>query len=169
MLKNQYRVLCLKVLAVVVLVCAFNASQAQTSVSSKHLKIISAHEMKWSPGMVQQNSEPSGGKVFDVVVKIRKKGDYVFEKMITENQSLDMEAPKNMKGEENQGFKKCSKWQVVARSNRREVKDIADLDIKRVTTGREDVAAWIQYKYNGQSFITPVMAFDPNTELERVQ
>lgn len=117
--------------------------------------------MSWNPGMVQQNSEPGGGMVYDLQIKIRKKGVYDFEKLIVDNESLDVEwAGKDGKSSGNAFIKKCAKRQLIARSSKRDIKEINDPAIEKLIRGHKDMAGWIQYKFKDQTFVRPVQLFE---------
>ena len=150
-----------KSIVLVLFVLVINFSFAQPQITSKHIKVLTATKMSWNPGMVQQNSGPGGGMVYEIQIKIRKKGDYDFEKLIIDNESLDIElAGNDEKNSGNAFIKKCSKWQLIARSSKRDVKEISDSSIEKMTSEHKDMAGWIQYKFKGQTFVRPVELFE---------
>lgn len=111
--------------------------------------------------MVQQNAEPDGGSIYEIQMKIRKKGDYDFQKLIVDNESLDLELVGNDNMNSGNAFiKKCSKWQLVARSSKRDIKTISDPAMEKRINEHKDVAGWIQYTFKGQAFVKPVDLFE---------
>jgi hypothetical protein len=111
--------------------------------------------------MVQQNAEPGGGKIYEIQIKIRKKGDYVFEKLIVDNESLDVEwVGKDDLHSEGGMIKKCSRWQLIARSDKRDLKTIKDPAMEKMVSEHKDMAGWIQYTFKGQIFVKPVDLFE---------
>lgn len=116
--------------------------------------------------MVQQNAEPDGGKVYKIQIKIRKRGDYDFEKLIVDNESLDIELVGNDPMNSGNAFiKKCSKWQLVARSSKRDIKAISDAAVEKLISEQKNVAGWIQYTFKGQTFIRPVDSFEVGSSI----
>ncbi len=140
-----------------------HSSFAQSRITSKHIKVLMAAEAKWSPGMVQQNNVPGGGKVYRVQIKIRKKGNYEFEKLIVANESLDMEMVSEEIAEKKTVLKKCSEWEVVARSSKKEVMHISDPTIAQLIKENQLVAGWIQYKFEDQVFVRPIKLFQQSS------
>src|SRR5687768_13367205 len=86
---------------------------------TKHLQINAATQQKWNPGIVQDNSQPSGGIVYEVKIKVKKKGYIAFQNLIIENQVLDVEVIKdgnrNVKGP----FQKNDELSLIARSDKK--------------------------------------------------
>ena len=157
----------MKSILVAILFIATPSCFAQVVTSSKHVKIMAASEMSWSPGMVQQNSKPEGGKIYELAIKIRKRGDYIFEKIIVDNQSLDAEMVKDGQRGIEGPYKKCSKWQVVSRTNKKDVKEISDPALRQLVDENKSVAGWIQYKFEGETLLTPVNQFESKSEKTR--
>lgn len=142
-------------------VFVINCSFAQSQITSRHIKVLTATKKSWNPGIVQQNAEPGGGKIYEMQIKIRKKGNYDFEKLVVDNESLEIELS-GMDGQEsgNAVIKKCSKWQLIARSSKRDVNEISDPSIKKIVSEHKNVAGWIQYKFKGQTFVRAVELFE---------
>lgn len=158
----------MKTILVVILFIVSSTCFAQVQISSKHVKINAATQMSWSPGMIQQNSAPAGGKVFEVAIKIKKRGDYVFEKMIVDGQSLDIEMVKDGKRGIDGPYKKCSKWHIISRSDRGEVKDIIDPDIRSTINENQAVVGWIKYKFKGETLLAPVNQFESKSANSKI-
>ena len=138
-----------------------NNSIAQSQITSKHLRVLNASEQSWSPGIVRQNTEPAGGKVYEIHIKVRKRGAYNFESLLVGNEKLDIEIAQN--GERNLSnafYKKCSKWQLIARSNQNDVKKITDESLTNMITENRDIDGWILYKFKGQTFAKSIAHFD---------
>lgn len=68
---------------------------AQPRISDKNIKIISATQESWSPGIVQNNSQPGGGMMYQVKAEIKKDGEFAFDSLVTLTGSLPLEVIKN--------------------------------------------------------------------------
>lgn len=111
--------------------------------------------------MVQQNAEPDGGRIYEMQIKIRKRGDYDFKKLIVDNESLKIELVGNDAVNSGNAFiKKCSKWQLIARSSKRDIKTISDAAVEKLRNEHKGVAGWIQYAFKGQTFVRPISLFE---------
>lgn len=133
-----------------------NLAFAQLEISIKHLKVVNSSQMAWSPGTVRENSSPGGGNIYQIEIKIKKKGEYQFEKMIKDGESLDLEMTSKGVQQAAGNFKRCAKWQIIARSNRRTPFEIEDDQVKFIVAKHSEVVGWIQYKFKNQKYLLPI-------------
>jgi hypothetical protein len=132
----------------------------EPEISKKHIKIRSAVSSGWSPGIVKENSQPAGGLLYQIELKVKRSGDFKFEGLITSGEKLTIGLVKDNERNPSGPFSKRTKLQIVSRSNRASPSAQEDTTIHKLIAGQPDVSAWVQYSFEGKSFLVPVRQID---------
>ena len=138
--------------------CALTINAQTPTICVKPVQVSDATRENWSPGIVRENTGNAGGVIYQVSVKIRKKGEVSFNSLIVDGQVLDIESVKY--GERNAAgpFMKGDELLLIARSDRS--KHIAGADaslLERVKDHKAEGA--ILYTFKNKQYLRPIEAF----------
>ena len=132
---------------------------AQTpNLCTKHLAVGTSTESNWAPGIVQNNSQPAGGKVYEVQIKIRKNGYITFENLITENEVLPVEIVKDGTRNVAGPFKKGDVLTLIARTDKKKVQPAPENSIALKIKSKNAVGA-VSYTFKDKQYIHPLASF----------
>lgn len=130
----------------------------QVKTTQKHFSVESATQRKWSPGVVQKNAKREGGMIYEVVVKVKKGGDYQFAYLIVEGQPLEIEViadgQRNAKGP----FSKRSKITLVSRTEAGKT-ITADAKWKESLPPTDSKQVWLAYQLGTKQYLLPIPAW----------
>lgn len=144
-------------LSTLIFVSTINSS-AQTEVCTKHLILKEASQAKWNPGIVKSNSESSGGKTFEVRIKVRKQGYLTIENLITENEVISFEVIQNGNRNAKGPFKKGDELLIVGRTDRKKQESAPAVTLVDMLRS-EKAAGAIVYRFRDQTYLHPITQF----------
>lgn len=136
----------------------------QVKISSKHFKVIDASQHKWSPGVVQKNSEPAGGVIYEIKIKMKKNGVKV-DQFITENKSLKIEINKGAERHAGGPFRKGDQLTIVARSE--SSSPVGENWAAAIAT--KNKTGWLGYSFDGKNYLAGVSQINQKSAAQMSQ
>ena len=137
---------------------AFTINAQTPTVCLKPVQVAEATKENWAPGIVRENSANAGGVIYQVSVKIRKKGDVTFQSLIVDDQVLNIEAVKYGERNASGPFLKGDELLLIARSD--QSKEAAGADAPLLQKVEEQKAEGaILYTFRSKQYLRPIEAF----------
>jgi hypothetical protein len=130
----------------------FAMAQSSPEVCLKHLQVNEALKQKWNPGIVRNNSKPSGGMMYLIEIKVKKNGYITFNKLITENEVLDVEVMKGGNRNVTGPFEKGDAVTIIARSEINKQSPAPDSAISSKIKSKHAAGA-ILYTYKDKQYL----------------
>lgn len=133
-------------------------SCAVQSSATKHLTVLEATERTWKPGIVKNNTQRSGGKIYDITLSVRESGRFKFQSLTVGQQMLDVQ----LKEARNENLVKGDTVRLVARTDVTKAAPAAserNLDIIK----NDSAQAVVDYEFESVSFSLPIHSFSKKT------
>lgn len=124
----------------------------------KDIDVASASKENWAPGIVKNNSEPSGGIIFEISIKIKRNGDITFQDLILEDQVLPIEVTKDGKRNVPGPFQKGDELVLIARSDKKKSPATPDQSVIRELNAKKTEGALL-YTFKNKQYLRPVAVF----------
>jgi hypothetical protein len=93
---------------------------AQVKISAKDINVLSATWQTWSPGTVQMESSPGGGRMYQIKFIMKKSGVFQFDSLVMVEGSLPVEVIKNTTRNYKGPFKKGETILLIAYQSSKE-------------------------------------------------
>jgi hypothetical protein len=130
----------------------FAMAQSSPEVCLKHLQVNEAFKQKWNPGIVRNNSKSAGGMMYSIKIKVKKNGYITFNKLITENEVLDVEVTKDGNRNITGPFDKGDEVTIIARSEINKPGPQPDPALSSKVKSKHAAGA-ILYTYKGKQYL----------------
>lgn len=122
----------------------------QVKTSAKDIKIISATKENWSPGTVQNNSQPGGGMIYQVIAEIKKSGEFNFDSLVTAEGSLLVEVTKNNSRNYKGPFKKGDRLVLIAYQKKQKEFQKNSPAIQAIVSKNKNEFFYVSYRIRGR-------------------
>ncbi len=137
------------------LLCVGSSSVAQVTPTRKYVKVLEATQRRWSPGTVQKNTNPSGGFIFEIKVRVKKSGDWHFQQGAFDNKTLPIEVTKQGERTVQGPWRKREVLTLIARTNDAATAAQVEEEIARAMASSE-AAGWLVLKENDKMHLVPI-------------
>jgi hypothetical protein len=144
-------------------------AQAQSpKLCTKHFLVEEATIENWNSGIVRNNSDTTGGRIFSVKINIKSKGYITFTNLIINNQQLPIEAIRNgartFQGKVSYG----DSLTLICRTEKKIDYPPGDKTIVDKVKARGDMGA-IVYSLDDHKYFRPVKEFTQAKPVRRPQ
>ncbi len=140
------------------ILCSVTLYAQAPRICNRPVQLLDATRQNWAPGIVQENSQSSGGMIYELSVRIRKKGNVTFDKLIVNNQMLDVEAVQDGQRHVAGPFRKGDRILLIARFDRSKSPEPADENIL-ARLKNKDAEAALLYTIRNKQRLKPVQSF----------
>lgn len=138
--------------------CGLTTNAQTPTICVKPVQVSEATRENWSPGIVRENTANAGGVIYQVSVKIKKKGDITFHNLIVNDQVLDIEVVKYGDRNAPGPFVKGDELLLIGRSDRS--KEAAGADASLLQKVKEQKAEGaILYTFRSKQYLRPIETF----------
>jgi hypothetical protein len=132
----------------------------QVKISSKHFKIIEASQHKWTPGVAQENAKQVGGLIYEIKLRVKKKGSLQFDQFISEGKALGIEVTRDSERNAKGPFNKGDVLTLIARTDVSQAATVPDQVLEEYISKAKQKPGWIVYSFKEKKYMAGISVIE---------